>query len=726
MREILSLVLVIFLFTPNFAKGLLKGKVLDFESKLPVEDVQIFLKEKNFAVISDKEGIFVFENLRSQNYTLKFYRIGYEEKEFQIDFNDSTNLKILLTPTVTKVEEVFISAEENELSVTKSAIEVSGSQLRQNLGSTIAETVTSEPGIEMRSMGPAPARPVLRGLSGDRLLLLEDGGRTGDLSATSADHAVAVEPINAQKIEVIRGAKAILFGSNTLGGVINVVSEKIPIQRVDEFHAVSSLQAESVNSGFVGSLNLLFPLQDFAVRFDGSLRNAQDVSTPIGKLKNTNIETENTNLGISWFQSKNIFGASGGFYKSDYGIPGGFIGAHPNGVGIKVERKHFETKTDFKPNFEFAKNIELKYNFSDYKHEEIEGDGLVGISFSVFTYNLSGKIHLKENEILRNGTLGFWSEIRDYSSGGLSSTPETIEKTFAGFVHQNAIFGKVTLGGSTRFDFRQVNPSSQVEAKNVGEIRNRNFGGFSGAFEGTYKFDSGISSGVILTKTFRAPTLEELFSEGPHLAAYSFEVGNSDLKTENGFGSETFLKFENERGFLEATVFRNEISNFTFAKATGDTSWRTLLPIYQYTGLKALMQGFEFGFDWQILPRIFADGSLSFVKGNLTDLDEAIPEMPPLSGKLNLRYKKDLFAFGGGVKFADKQDRLGEFEQKTKGFLVYNLFGSYVFKFRNLAHSLDFGIENLTNETYRKHLSKVKSVMPESGRNFKVLYKVYF
>lgn len=138
------------------------------------------------------------------------------------------------------------------------------------------------------------------------------------------------------------------------------------------------------------------------------------------------------------------------------------------------------------------------------------------------------------------------------------------------------------------------------------------------------------------------------------------------------------------------------------------------------------MQGFEFAFNWQILPRVFADGSLSFVKGDLTELDEAIPEMPPLSGKLNLQFRKNLFTFGGGIKFAKKQNRLGEFEQETKGFLIYNLLGSYVFKFSSLTHSLDVGIENLTNKEYRKHLSKVKSVMPESGRNFKVLYKVYF
>lgn len=442
MKKQIILVWVFSLFSQSFAKDFVKGIALDSKTKAPIENVQVFLKEKNFATNSDKEGIFVLKNLKRRNYTLKFYRIGYEEKEVQFDFNDSIYLEILLFPAVTKVNEVFISANEPETSVKKPAIEVSGSQFRQNLGVTIAETVNSERGIEMRSMGPAPSRPVLRGLSGDRLLVLEDGGRTGDLSATSADHAVAIEPINAQRIEVIRGAEAILFGSNTLGGVVNVVSENIPTRQTENFQAVSSLQAESVNSGLAGNLNLLIPLQNFSLKFDGSLRNAEDVSTPFGKLKNTGIKTQNTNLGVSWFTSRGSFGASGSFYNSDYGIPGGFIGAHPNGVGIEVERKHFETKANFKPNFAFTKSIKLRYGFSDYKHKEIESDGLVGISFSVFTYNFSGKVLLEQKGIFQNGTLGFWTEFRDYSSGGFSFTPETIEKTFAGFYYQKANFGK--------------------------------------------------------------------------------------------------------------------------------------------------------------------------------------------------------------------------------------------------------------------------------------------
>lgn len=726
MKAILILILAIFWESQAFAHSVLKGKILDSKTQNPIENVQVLLKEKNLAHTSNAQGEFFFSNLKLKSYSLEFFRIGYTKEELKVNLKHETKeIEVFLNPTEIKANEVLILGESEKVSVNTS-LEVSGRELRKNLGVTIAETMQSEPGIEMRSMGPAPSRPVLRGLSGDRLLILEDGQKTGDLSATSADHAVAIEPINAQKIEVIRGAKSILFSSNTLGGVVNVVNENIPTERIENFHGTSGLQTESVNFGLAGNISLHIPLKGLSVKFDGSLRNADDVSTPSGKLQNTQIETMNSNLGISWFKPKSFFGIAGSFYNSDYGIPGGFIGAHPNGVKIEVKRKHFEAENRFEVFGD--KKLEFQYSFSDYKHKEFEGNGLVGVDFSVFTYNLLGKIHFEQSGIFEKGTLGFWSELRDYASGGFTYTPETIEKSVAMFYYQKAKLGKVDIGGSLRFDFRNITPSKNDQGivQNVGEIRSKNFGGSSGILESSYKFDSGVSTGAILTKTFRAPNLEELFSEGPHLAAYTFEVGDADLKSENGFGTEAFLKFENERGFVEATVFRNEISNFTFAKATGDTSWRTLLPIYQYTGLKALMHGFEVGFDWKVFPKIFVDGSLSFVKGDLTEIDEAIPEMPPLSGNFNARFKRNLFTFGAGIDFARKQNRLGEFEQKTDGFLIYNLFGSYTFNFGNLTNSIDFGVENLTDEEYRKHLSKVKSVMPEPGRNFKLLYKIYF
>ena len=172
--------------------------------------------------------------------------------------------------------------------------------MRQHLGTTIAESLDQEPGISMRSMGPAPARPVLRGLGGERLLVLENGGRTGDLSQTSSDHALVIDPLTADRMEIIRGPGALEFGSNALGGVINVVRESILSSVPDRLHMTLTGQLQSVSSGAAGGAALSLPLgQHFAARADASWRTAGDVNTPERSLSNTDLETLTGSGGIS-------------------------------------------------------------------------------------------------------------------------------------------------------------------------------------------------------------------------------------------------------------------------------------------------------------------------------------------------------------------------------------------------------------------------------------------
>ena len=198
-------------------------------------------------------------------------------------------------------------------------------------------------------MGPAPARPVLRGLSGDRLLVLEDGERTGDLSATSSDHAVAIEPMTTERIEVVRGPGTMLYGSNALGGVVNVVRGYVPAEQPQGRNGSFTWQAESVTGGLSAGLAFEQPLGPLAMRFDSSLRNAGDVSTPRGPLANTDIRTGNGSLGVSLVRPWGHLGVSGSLYDSEYGIPPDPEGGHPLGISILLERQHLESRAEFWP-----------------------------------------------------------------------------------------------------------------------------------------------------------------------------------------------------------------------------------------------------------------------------------------------------------------------------------------------------------------------------------------
>ena len=595
----------------------------------------------------------------------------------------------------------------------------------RQLGRTIAETLVNEPGIDQRTMGPAPARPVLRGLSGDRLLVLEDGERTGDLSATSADHAVVIEPMTAERVEVIRGPEALLYGSNTIGGVINVDRGYVPTTNLDHWHGTVSYQGESVNNGHSSGIKVNLPAGPFSMHVDASMRNTQDIKTPKKKLLNTSIITNNASLGMSIVRPWGLLGVAGSLYDSEYGIPGGFIGAHKSGVDVELNRRHFEAKSEFYFQNDWIKRVNARYNFSRYYHLEREANGIPGIEFGVLNYNFSLMARLKDHPHFKNGEVGLWSEYRDFAAGVYAFTPQAVEKKIAGFAFQEFILGRFGIKAALRYDVLQVIPQQEKYDKKIGYIQNRNFSDFSGSFAAIYEINRHLHYGTTVMKSFRSPGIEELYSRGPHLAAYSFEIGNPSLGKEQGIGIETFLHFEGQPGNAQIALFRNNISGYVFPKNTGQLDYSTLLPVYQYSGSNVIIEGCELAFEllpWQFIA---FSGSMSYVYGEM-DSGEAMPLMPPLHGKLDVQLLWNQTTIGFRARAADEQTRLGRFEEYTAGFTVYDLMGQYLLNVGHYLSSINLTIENITNQEYRKHLSRVKAVMPEPGRNVKLLFRIYF
>ncbi|RPH87829.1 MAG: TonB-dependent receptor [Deltaproteobacteria bacterium] len=369
---------------------------------------------------------------------------------------------------------------------------------------------------------------------------------------------------------------------------------------------------------------------------------------------------------------------------------------------------------------------EIRAAYSRYFHQEFESSGILGIEFGVLTWHFSASAHFKDRGALKNGAIGIWSEYRDFAAGGLVFTPPTIEKSLAGFMYQEAVFGALGLSAALRYDVKNVAPEYEKDSIRIGLIRERNFGNFSASASAVYRLDQHVHLGTTLMRSFRAPGIEELFSEGPHLAAYAFEIGNPELGQETGFGSEIFIHFEHKQAHAEVSLFRNDISGYIFPRDTGQLNYRTLLPTYQFTGLDALMVGSEFRFDIKPWNGPALGGSLTFVRGELSATRTPLPWMPPLSGRLDVRYNLENLNFGTTLRAAAAQERLGEFEQRTAGYYVYDLFGQYIFSAGQWLSSIDLVIANVSNTTYRRHLSRVKSIMPEPGRNIKLLYKVYF
>ena len=727
-----AIFLMYFIEGSSFARNIsISGEVIDAETETPLMDVHVSLlrdREGTSLFRTGKTGQFRFDEIAPGTYTLRFERAGYEASDQEIIVEtDPMTMIVKLERNPLQLGEVVVTPgdEEHAHFEKTTDLNLSAQELDQQMGATIAETLSGEVGVAQRTMGRTTARPVIRGMGGDRLLILEDGGRTGDKSGSSADHAVAIDPTTATNIEIIRGATSLIYGSGTLGGVVNVKRETIPQTLPHRPTMNLTFQGESVNSGLTGTTGFTIPIGDLAWRLELNRRSTDDTHTPIGILENTSLSHTNFSTGISMVKDWGHVGISGGSYRSDYGVPGSPEG-HIHGVTIDLDRQRYEGDFEYGFQQSFFKKLKLHSTYTRYQHQEIESNNRLGVEFGVLTTNVSALAYMRGDAVA-----GVWSEYRDHATGGFYWTPHTREISLAGFyLKQKRLNEDLTLQGAIRYDVRRVEPFKEGIVTRAGPVTQQDFGGVSSAVSGIYHWDDHLETGATLMKTFRTPGIEELFSDGPHLAVYSYEIGNAELGSEDGFGTEAFLRYAAKRLKMNLTVFRNQIYGYLIQGNTGEKEWGSgaagWLWIYQYQGQNALLNGAEFSIDAEIVPRFQVEASMSYVRGTLMTSGLPLERIPPLNGKVALQYVTRPLNVHFTARFSDGQHRLGEFEEATDGYVVYDAGFQFSFPWWQLQHQAVVTVENIFDTEYRQHLSRIKSVMPEPGRNVKLLYRLIF
>ena len=705
----------------------LKGEVVETRSRARLTGVTVRIVGLEKSVQTDANGKFKFDGVPEGEQTFLFMKVGYRQFEQRVDVNASTPyLQVALEALPFQLETIRVYGSNRSLSQFEETTDLAlgEAELQRRLGMTLANTLADELGVSQRMMGRAIARPVIRGLGGDRLLILENGERTGDKSASSADHAVSIDPTTAEGVEITRGPASLIYGSSTLGGVINVKSNNIPQVLPKRLNMHLTFQGESVNSGLTGTTGFTFPIGDFAGNVEWNRRLASDIQTPVGVLENTALSNVNFSGGASLIKPWGFIGASGSSYRSDYGVPGSPEG-HISGVNIELDKQRYEGQMEYRFNTAILEKVRLQTAYTRYQHQEWESNGRLGVEFGLLTYNVSAMAHLFDNAIA-----GVWWEYRDHATDGFYWTPHTREFALAGFYLNQRNFDKFTLQGAIRYDLRRSEPFRPGAVVRAGAVQRRDFNGFSGAASGIYHWTDRLSTGATLMKTFRAPGIEELFSDGPHLAVFSYEIGNAELGSENGYGTELFAKYVNDRFRLNFALFRNQIQNYLVPTNSGEKEWGSgaagWLWIYQYMGHDVVMDGAEIQIGGEILSQIHLQLNMSYVNGTIQTNGRPLERVPPLNGKFAISYTPAPLHLYVASRFSGSQTRLGEFEEPTDGYLVYDI-GSYLnFSWWQLENMVVFEVENLFDTTYREHLSRIKAAMPEPGRNVKLLYKLNF
>ncbi len=704
----------------------LKGKILNTENSEPIFNALIFIPNLEIYTTSNQDGYFELKKLKSDKIRLKITHLGFQEKLIDLSFDSSSskNLTIYLVPKTIMLSSVVVSGNSN-LSIVEEIQQfssiLSGKELQRNLSQTLASTLKKEAGLSIRSMGPAPSRPVFRGLGQERVLISEDSFNTIDLSGTSPDHAVTLEPFQSEQIEVLRGPKILTKTSTTVGGIVNVVKNDIPTQIHNQFHLNIGGYYESANQGYLTGIQSEIPANPFAVRFELSRRKTDDVKTPIGYLKNSMSKNFNSNVGLSLVEDFGVLGSSFKIYNLNYGIPGGFVGAHPFGVNIEIEKQQINVLSNFNLD---KNNLEFRFSNNQYRHRELEYNGFIGSEFALNTNSANLNFEHNKFYFFDEGMVGISFEHRDFNIGGYVFSPPSYSYNLSTFIYENFKTERLNFELAFRYSYDRVVPRNKKMSSRIGLIDDRTFNNISISGALLYQISENVFLGMNLSRSTRVPTIEELFSDGPHLAAYSYEVGNPQLKSESGYGTEFYVYHKFDKLFFNLNFFYNYFDYFIIPQNTGRINYQTFLPIYETRGVEASHFGFDGSVEWKLSEIISLSSSISFVNGYFRNSGKPLPQIPPMKGETGLKYSMNNLSAGLFVEWAAAQNRIDEFEERTPGYAILNFYTQYIFQIGHIVNNFGLSIENLFNKEYRNHLSRVKTILPETGINIRFIYKL--
>ncbi|MDZ7757042.1 TonB-dependent receptor [Rhodohalobacter sp.] len=749
MRNLFNTVILFLALTMTAAgqsksSGSVAGFVIDSETEEPIPFAYIHLEEINRTGTTDRHGYFKIHNVPEGEYSLYVHRIGYSSKtqRLLIELGEETNITIELNSTVLTGQSIEVVADADNLrgsNLEHASIKVTGSQLRRNLGTTLSETLSGQPGFDQRTMGAAPARPVIRGLGDERVLILQDGERTGDVSGASPDHSVTVDPMGADEIEIARGPAALAYGSNAIGGVINVVRNQIANNKPSSTNGTATVQGASVNTGISAAGMVSIPKNDFVFNVDVNGRYGDNYRSPQGSIDNSGYLTTNNAIGVSYIRPWGYSGLAASTFISNYGIPPDPEGGHANGVDVEMQKYQIESRSEYLLDHDFFKMLEGGLSYRYYHHREFESAEIIGTEYTQNSANFNLKAIHRDLWIFNDGKVGIWGEFQDYqvldrfniNANSYSASAYTI---------QEADFGALHIEVGARFDAVLTKPDRDNPDSRIGNIRQRDFYSLASSATAIYNLGAGFSIGSTILHSFRAPSIEELYSQGPHIAAYSFEIGNPDLDPERGLGKELFVRYRRANANFELTGYHNGFDNYIYPRNTGRQNiFFPRLNDYQYESVAAEIYGLEGMIEFQLSSTLSFNSSASLTVGRRDVSDEEmetgnfdsdttpLPMIPPFSFKTGLNYAKGPFQIGVNMRHSLKQDRLAEFESPTDSYTLLGGNAEYRLTTSNgYLHTFSIQANNILDETYRNHLSRLKDVFPEPGRNFSLLYRLYF
>ncbi|MFJ3059007.1 TonB-dependent receptor [Herbaspirillum sp. NPDC087042] len=627
-------------------------------------------------------------------------------------------------------------ASQEDVQVLTPAKVIAGDELRNKLGNSLGDTLSSELGVTASAFGAGASRPIIRGMEGPRVMILQNGMGVSDVSTVSNDHAVSTEAATARQIEILRGPAALLYGSGAIGGLINVVNDRIPTELVGKPTGTVEGRYGTVDGEKNGSFSLDTSAGQIGLHLDGNYRDTDnykipgnarqgDSSSASGRLPNSFTHETSLGLGASYVANWGYVGVSASTLDDHYGIPTSemsFIDLHQN---------RYDIDTVVNNPFAGIEKFRFRFGYTDYTHIEKQQDGTPNTVFS--NRVLQTRWELTHAPLAGwHGTFGVQTEQGNYSalsatSGTSELTPPTRSTSFAGFLVEERQFGQVLASAGLRAESVNRRPDGGSG------LPGRDFSLLSWSTGALWSFQPGYGLGLTYSLAQRAPTVEELYSNGPHESTSTFDIGDNQLKKETSHNIE--LSLQKTEGLVrwKGNLYRNKVSNYIYGRTNGQVDDAgNADPDGEFTQRfwsqgDATIRGAEaeLSYNWNgegMSGRVFADTS----RGTLDNLGN-LPLQPATRYGIELGYKTGPWASGMKVLRAQKQDRLASFETyETPSYTQVDANLSYTQRLNGVKLTWFALARNLLNQDIRLSSSVLRETVPLGGRNFIVGVRTSF
>ena len=635
-----------------------------------------------------------------------------------------------------EAQEVVVTASPlgvSRFEIVQNSSVIDGDDLSRARAGTIGDAVGGEPGIRSSFFGQGAGRPIIRGLDGERIRVMSDGMNSIDAASISPDHAVPIDPLSADRIEIVRGPGTLLYGSSAIGGLVNVIEGRVPTTLPEAYFKAegralygSNANEEALSVGATARTDngFVFRFSTFDRDTDdygvSGFANAEALANGVRDVvPNSDASTKGFQAGGSYIWGRGHFGIAIGLDESSYGNP-----TEPDdAVRIDLQQQRFTLDGAIDTPVSFIEEARLKFNIADYEHSELEAAAVV-TTFRNDGWEMRAEATHVPVISGNKGVLGIQTAGSAFEAVGSEAfVPRTDTLDIGIFALENLDIGRLRLEMGSRIENRSI--------KNDIAALDSDFTSISVSGGASYRVFENWIFGATMSRSERAPSATELFANGPHLATNAFEVGNPNLETEVALSYEIALR--HDRGPVRGGInlFWTEFSDFIFLNFDGTVDVDSGLDVASFIQSDATFRGGELEVEADLLPvrngLIYWDGQLDYVWAEESGASTPLPRIPPFHYTTGLGYRHDVWNARVEVEGAHNQRRTAIFETKTDGFTFFNA---------SVAMTPALGIlegaelrldgRNLFNEFARTHVSFIKDAAPLPGRDIRLsLYLRY-